>query len=840
MKMRKIMSLVLTLIMICSSMSILTQTSFAWPVSGDKSCSASKMGGYGKAAAKLTLFGASEVSGNTATYYVDRYDVNKFEDMKNIYSVEFAMEGCVLTTSVNTTEYDISNHYINNSTWFSTGDNVQLSDTASGMLVGEVPAVGTVKEFTITASISVDFKYSKYALTDSCSVSLNVRIEVVDSSALRAKIGTGDLLQSSCWTSSTFNSYTTALNEAKDLIDGKTSSQSAINTAATRLDNARNSLVHNGNITECAYCKSEKEGISTAPISYEDIVYGTDPVRQCMDLYLPSNVTGDVSLILYLHGGGWIYGDKSEYSGRAYNDCIKYGVATLTISYRYTSQNVNGFDILDDIASALAKAKELGAQHGLNIKQMMPYGGSAGGHLTLFYAYARQNNSPIRPVAAFSKCGPTNLTNREYLNSNLGESTILFELGSMCGKYFTASTMNSAYDELLAVSPVNYVNANTVPTVICHGMKDITVPFSDAQTLDALLTSKGVTHYFLAYPNTNHAIDIGTDPEYVAYADRLFDQFVDTYLKNINPEQIHDYDVKTVAKTCTSDGYSLYTCKICGEYHVGDIDKGSHTPVTDKGYAATCTQAGLSDGSHCSVCGTVITAQQTIPAKGHTPAQAVIEKEVAPSCTREGSYDEVVYCSVCNAEISRNNKPIAMLPHTSGEWETVTPATYDSEGVEAIRCTVCGEIIETRPIEKLVPPAADITAKEGSGLVVDKDGMLIKNIEQGTFDLDDLLNHDGTTFEYEETSGGFGTGTKLLVKSAATGETLETYTLVFPGDVTGDGYVDTFDLALASEYINTFTEPEDAAFVKAADLYEDGSLDVTDLAYLIYIANFEE
>lgn len=753
MKARKIISLIMAMVLMCSALSMLTQTSFAWPVAGNKSCSVSKMGGYGKAAAKLTFGGASEVDGNTATYYVDRYAVKNFEDLKNIYTVEFAMDGCVLTTSVTTTAYDISEKYIYNSQWFSTGSNVQLSDSKSGMLVGEVPVAGTVNEFTVTASISVDFKYSNYVLTDSCSVSINVRIVVVDSSALQARIGTGNLLKGSCWTASSFADYTTALNNAKDLVDGRMVSQAELDSAVTSLDSARNALVHVGSITECEYCKSQKEGIATTPIAYEDIVYGTDPVRQCMDLYLPSNVTGDVSLILYLHGGGWIYGDKSEYSGRAYNDCMKYGVATLTISYRYTSQNVNGFDILDDIASALAKAKELGAKHGLNIKQMMPYGGSAGGHLTLFYAYARQNDSPIRPVAAFSKCGPTNLTNREYLSSNLGESTILFELGSMCGRYFTASTMDQAYNELLAVSPINYVNANTVPTVICHGKKDITVPFSDAETLDKLLTYYNVTHYFLAYPNTNHAIDIGTDPEYVAYADRLFDQFVDTYLKNINPVATHDYDVKTVEKTCTSDGYKIYTCKTCGEYHVGDIEKGGHIP---------------------------------------------------------------------------------------GEWVTVTPATYDSEGVETLKCSVCGEIIETRPIEKLVPPAADVTAKEGSGLVIDKDNMFIKNVEQGTTDLDSLLVHEGTTFEYEETSGGFGTGTKLIVRSAATGETLETYTLVFPGDVTGDGFVDAFDISVISSVANFETDFEEgSAYMSAADLEEDGFVDAFDVSKLNAIANYE-
>lgn len=752
MKIKKMLCILMTFVMLISSLGILSVTSFAFPVSGTKSCSDSSMGGYGKSSVKITLKNASEVSGNTATYYVDKYSMETYKDLENIYEVQFIMNGCILSTSIESTKLDLSNHYVNNNTQFGT-ENKLLTDTPSGYIVGDVGKVGDVTEFSITAKISVTFRYNSYILTDSCSATVNVRLVVVDTTELQTMIGTGDLYQSSCWSADTFESFTSVLEEAKELVDNRVPSKEDIDSMLSRLKAARDSLVHNGSITECDYCKSEKTGKATTPISYRDVVYGTDPERQCMDLFLPSNVTGDVSLILYLHGGGWRYGDKSEYTGRAYNHCLKYGVATLTISYRYTSESVTAFDILDDMASALAKAKELGAQHGLNIKQMMTYGGSAGGHLSLLYSYARQNTSPIQPVAAFSKCGPTNLTNKEYLDSNLGESTILYALGSMCGKYFTAKTMNSAYNELLAVSPVNYVNANTVPTVICHGMKDETVPFSDAKVLDVLLTDKGVDHYFLAYPNTNHAIDIGTDPEYVAYADRLFDQYVEDYLKNIEPSQVHDYEKKTVAKTCTSDGYTLYTCKICGEYHVSDIVKASHTP---------------------------------------------------------------------------------------GEWTVVTAPTYTTEGEEVLSCSVCKTVLQTRTIDKLEMPYTEITAKDGSGLVINRENMFIENIEQGTTNLEELLDFKGAVIEYEETAAGFGTGTKLIVRSQATGEIMETFTLVFPGDVTGDGFADSFDVSVLSSVANFENEfEEDSAYMKAADLEEDGFVDSFDLSRLNALANFE-
>ena len=48
----------------------------------------------------------------------------------------------------------------------------------------------------------------------------------------------------------------------------------------------------------------------------------------------------------------------------------------------------------------------------------------------------------------------------------------------------------------------------------------------------------------------------------------------------------------------------------------------AHTPETVPGKAATCTSTGLTDGSKCSVCGIILTAQSAIPAKGHSPGKA--------------------------------------------------------------------------------------------------------------------------------------------------------------------------------------------------------------------------
>ena len=85
----------------------------------------------------------------------------------------------------------------------------------------------------------------------------------------------------------------------------------------------------------------------------------------------------------------------------------------------------------------------------------------------------------------------------------------------------------------------------------------------------------------------------------------------------------HDISVavKTVAPTCTEQGYTVYKCSRCDATEKRDfVAAHGHTPVAVAGKAATCTEAGLTDGVKCSVCNAVITAQETIPATGHVDA----------------------------------------------------------------------------------------------------------------------------------------------------------------------------------------------------------------------------
>ena len=81
----------------------------------------------------------------------------------------------------------------------------------------------------------------------------------------------------------------------------------------------------------------------------------------------------------------------------------------------------------------------------------------------------------------------------------------------------------------------------------------------------------------------------------------------------------HNYTViESVDPSCTKEGSKTLKCTKCGNTYNEKIEKKAHTAVIDNSVAATCTTAGLTEGSHCSTCGMVIKARTTVPATGHT------------------------------------------------------------------------------------------------------------------------------------------------------------------------------------------------------------------------------
>ncbi len=279
-------------------------------------------------------------------------------------------------------------------------------------------------------------------------------------------------------------------------------------------------------------------GIGGYSMDYDlmkNVKYGNGE-RQVLDIAFPKDAEGDIDLILYIHGGGWIAGEKDVYfesiTGRA-----KQGYVSAAVNYRYVSENSDCVNMIDDINSALIKIRKLGAEKGVNIERVLLTGHSAGAHLSLLYAYTRAKEAPIKPVAVVEKSGPTDLVPYDgsefYLNAkNEVLKEVFFKTFSdMIKKNITPDNYNDEeiIKALKKVSPLYYVDENSVPTVICHGSKDSIVPYDNAVSLDRALTENGVEHIFITYPNSDHGLE--SDNDCNEEAERVTEEYIKKYLK---------------------------------------------------------------------------------------------------------------------------------------------------------------------------------------------------------------------------------------------------------------------------------------------------------------------
>lgn len=145
--------------------------------------------------------------------------------------------------------------------------------------------------------------------------------------------------------------------------------------------------------------------------------------------------------------------------------------------------------------------------------------------------------------------------------------------------------------------------------------------------------------------------------------------------------------------TCTEPGLTEGSqCSVCHSIlkPQTEIPAKGHTPEVMPGKDATCTEPGITEGSKCSVCNEVFVEQQTIPAKDHTPGESVKENEIPVSCGTNGQYDTVVYCTVCNVEISRETTyVVATGEHVYSTEKERVEATCTTDGY-VIKACACG------------------------------------------------------------------------------------------------------------------------------------------------------
>lgn len=239
-----------------------------------------------------------------------------------------------------------------------------------------------------------------------------------------------------------------------------------------------------------------------------DIVYaqnGAQPLA--LDLHLPAGVANP-SLVVYVHGGGWRAGDKSQYP----QFLLERGFAVASVGFRSTNDApfpANVHDLKAAVRFLRAKAPE----YGYRATNIAISGASSGGHLAALVGTTNGNaeleggqgqypgeSSAVQAIVSWF--GASNLSTILAQSTPFGLSIREPTLRGLLGG------LPAEVPELAKLaSPVNHVTASSPPAILLHGDQDPQMPVNQMLELDGAYRKAGLTAQTLVVHGAAHGGD---------------------------------------------------------------------------------------------------------------------------------------------------------------------------------------------------------------------------------------------------------------------------------------------------------------------------------------------
>ncbi|HDP34716.1 MAG TPA: alpha/beta hydrolase [Candidatus Hydrogenedentes bacterium] len=259
----------------------------------------------------------------------------------------------------------------------------------------------------------------------------------------------------------------------------------------------------------------------------KDIEYGNaDGKPLLLDLYLPKERKEPAPGLIFIHGGSWSGGKRSDYKYYAVR-FPQLGYVVATISYRLVPEAIFPACV-EDAKCAVRWMRANAEKYGVTPDAIAAIGGSAGGHLAMMLGYSANipelegrgghNEHSSEVQAVVNLYGPVDITLPEHHDN----PALLAFFG---GKRF-----EEVPDQYRMASPYTHLTEKTPPTLIIHGTDDDIVPVNQADLLAARLDELGVEYEYLRLTGYPHALDILK--EINAYCRWHIYRFLDKHLRN--------------------------------------------------------------------------------------------------------------------------------------------------------------------------------------------------------------------------------------------------------------------------------------------------------------------
>ena len=220
---------------------------------------------------------------------------------------------------------------------------------------------------------------------------------------------------------------------------------------------------------------------------------------QKLDIYYPST-GGPWPVLIYVHGGSWMEGDKAEGAGWRYlNDA---GYLVVSVNYRMAAEGK--FPVMiEDVKCAVRYLRAHSAEYHLDPDRIGAAGASAGAHLvallgttdeTAGWDVGEYTDQSSRVQAVISLSGIYDFM--AEVPSGMG-TVVFYAFGALPGK---------ESPEMLAASPVTQIDSNDPPFLILHGTQDGVLPVEQAEIMHARLTEAGVPSTLVIVENGDHSL----------------------------------------------------------------------------------------------------------------------------------------------------------------------------------------------------------------------------------------------------------------------------------------------------------------------------------------------